>query len=153
MTSAPFLCFPGVSFTCTTVFQSNWLFSPITIIETMISSEKEINTFPLTIIKTLYHTWMTFNPLTNNNFLDWPKLKAFADNKNKCGSKIEICFWKNRKHCGKRRKCWLQAFSPFPTMFSSSFFFNAIKSGLCGKGLTTMEKTLFKTSQKRRKCW
>ena len=28
----------------------------------------------------------------------------------------EIGFW---KHCGKRRKCWLPAFSPFPTMFSS----------------------------------
>ena len=24
-----------------------------------------------------------------------------------------------RKHCGKRRKCWLPAFSPFPTMFCS----------------------------------
>ena len=24
-----------------------------------------------------------------------------------------------RKHCGKRRKCWLPAFSPFPTMFST----------------------------------
>ena len=23
------------------------------------------------------------------------------------------------KHCGKRRKCWLRAFSPFPTMFST----------------------------------
>ena len=22
------------------------------------------------------------------------------------------------KHCGKRRKCWLPAFSPFPTVFS-----------------------------------
>ena len=24
-----------------------------------------------------------------------------------------------RKHCGKRRKCWLPALSPFPTMFST----------------------------------
>ena len=24
-----------------------------------------------------------------------------------------------RKKCGKRRKCWLPAFSPFPTMFST----------------------------------
>ena len=24
-----------------------------------------------------------------------------------------------RKHCGKRRKCWRPAFSPFPTMFST----------------------------------
>ena len=23
------------------------------------------------------------------------------------------------KHCGKRRKCWLLAFSPFPTVFST----------------------------------
>ena len=23
------------------------------------------------------------------------------------------------KHCGKRRKCWWPAFSPFPTMFST----------------------------------
>ena len=23
------------------------------------------------------------------------------------------------KHCGKRRKCWLPAFSPFPTLFST----------------------------------
>ena len=23
------------------------------------------------------------------------------------------------EHCGKRRKCWLPAFSPFPTMFST----------------------------------
>ena len=27
-----------------------------------------------------------------------------------------------RKHCQKRRKCWLPAFSPFPTMFSKDFF-------------------------------
>ena len=24
-----------------------------------------------------------------------------------------------RKHCGKRRKCWIPAFSPFPAMFST----------------------------------
>ena len=24
-----------------------------------------------------------------------------------------------RKHCGKKRKCWCPAFSPFPTMFFS----------------------------------
>ena len=27
-----------------------------------------------------------------------------------------------RKHCRKRRKCWLPAFSPFPTMFSKAAF-------------------------------
>ena len=41
-------------------------------------------------------------------------------------------FGKGRKHCGKRRKCWLPAFSPFPTMFSKAL--NS-KLGLCGKEL------------------
>ena len=41
-----------------------------------------------------------------------------------------------RKHCGKRRKCWLPAFSPFPTMFSKAFFNMVIRNlGLCGKEL------------------
>ena len=46
-----------------------------------------------------------------------------------------MCFVKGRKHCGKRRKCWLPAFYPFPTMYSKGFFVGE-KSGLCGKGLT-----------------
>ena len=33
-----------------------------------------------------------------------------------------------RKHCGKRRKCWLPAFSPFLTMFSKGFFCKVVKS-------------------------
>ena len=33
------------------------------------------------------------------------------------------------KHCGKRRKCWLPAFSPFPTMFLKGFVPRVIKSG------------------------
>ena len=28
-----------------------------------------------------------------------------------------------KKHCGKRRKCWLPAFSPVPTMFSKAVSF------------------------------
>ena len=28
------------------------------------------------------------------------------------------------KHCGKRRKCWLPAFSPLPTMFSTPLMRN-----------------------------
>ena len=41
---------------------------------------------------TLYHTIPTFNDPTEGAF---------------------------RNHCGKRRKCWLPAFSPFPTVFST----------------------------------
>ena len=55
---------------------------------------------------------LTINPLPNVKYLDWSKFKAFADDLRK-----ENCFRKDRKHCGKRRKCWLPAFSPFPTIF------------------------------------
>ena len=75
------------------------------------------------------------NPLPNDKFLDWFKLKAFADNKINVTLKTKILFGIGRKHCGKRRKCWLPAFSPFPTMFSKGFFFRVIKSRDClGQG-------------------
>ena len=45
--------------------------------------------------------------------------------------KTEICFRKNKKHCGKRRKCWLPAFSLFPTIFSKAFFSRGVKSRDC----------------------
>ena len=35
------------------------------------------------------------------------------------------------KHFGKRRKCWLPAFSPFPTMFSKGFLYRFLKSHDC----------------------
>ena len=48
------------------------------------------------------------------------------------GLKIEIYFGKGREHCGKRRKCWSSAFSPFPTMFLGVFFFfRVVKSWDC----------------------
>ena len=35
--------------------------------------------------------------------------------------KFKSIFGKGRKNCGKRRKCWLPAFSPFLSMFSKGF--------------------------------
>ena len=37
-------------------------------------------------------------------------------------------FLQNRKHCRKRRKCWLPLFYPFSTMFPKSFFRKVIRS-------------------------
>ena len=72
------------------------------------------------------------NSLPNDKILDLSKLKAFAEDKiNVYNSKTGIPFGMVRKHCGKRRKCWLPAFSPFPTLFSKGFFFRVIKSGDC----------------------
>ena len=71
------------------------------------------------------------NAVPNRNFFDRSQLKAFADNENKCNLKKEILFGMGGKHCGKRRKCWLPAFSPFPTMFSKAFFSRGVKSRDC----------------------
>ena len=67
--------------------------------------------------------WEWVNSLPNENFLDLSKLKAFADTNTNVTGKLKICLWKSRKHCGKRRKCWLPAFSPFHIWFSEGFSF------------------------------
>ena len=80
------------------------------------------------------------NSLPNNKILDPSKFKAFADDKERCYPKIKICFGKTRKHCGKRRKCWLPVFSPCPTMFLKGFFHRVIKSQDCVvKGFETKQ--------------
>ena len=46
-------------------------------------------------------------------------------------SKIEICFRKRRKCCGKTRKCWLAACSLFLTRLPKGCFFRVLKSQNC----------------------
>ena len=80
-----------------------------------------INPFP---------NYTIFTTLPNDKILNTSKFKEFADNKKivtqslkfTFGREFEIYIWKSIKHCRKRRKCWLPAFSPFPTMFSEAFF-------------------------------
>ena len=45
-------------------------------------------------------------------------IKSICRQNNKCNLKMEILCRIGRKDCGKRRKCWFPAFSPFPTMYS-----------------------------------
>ena len=47
------------------------------------------------------------NSLPNNKILDLFKLKTFADEKIKGGQNGETSPRQGRKHCGKKRKCWL----------------------------------------------
>ena len=67
-----------------------------------------------------------FTSLPNDKILYQSRLKAIADDK-----MIEIFLWKGRKHCGKRRKWWLPAFSPFPTMFLKAFLYRVVESLDC----------------------
>ena len=54
-----------------------------------------------------------FNSFSKRQNFRLVQIERFCRRQNRCGSKIEVCLWRGRKHCGKRRKCWLPAFSPF----------------------------------------
>ena len=56
--------------------------------------------------------------LPNYKFWDVTKLKAFADDKLKVAKMTIFLLERAENTWGKRRKCWLPAFSPFPTVFS-----------------------------------
>ena len=56
------------------------------------------------------------------------QIERICRQQKKCDSEIRICLGKGRKHGGKRRKCWLQAFSPFSTMFSKAVFLKVVKT-------------------------
>ena len=62
----------------------------------------------------------------NNKLLDVTKLKAFADDKINVAQMMIFVFDRVENilkgENGKRRKCWLAAFSPFPTMLSKRLF-------------------------------
>ena len=51
------------------------------------------------------------------------QIESSSRQENKCNSKIEVYTRMSRKHCGKRRKCWLPAF-----FFFSNNFFKSILS-------------------------
>ena len=53
-----------------------------------------------------------------------------------------------RKQFGKGRKCWLTAFSPFPTMFSKGLSLRVVKSRDCvRKSQTSNTEFVFQRSQ------
>ena len=71
------------------------------------------------------------NPEPNDKILAWSKWKGFADDKIYVNENLKFILWKGGKPCGKRRKCWLPAFYPFPIMFLNGSFFRVIKSQYC----------------------
>ena len=84
------------------------------------------------MLKMALHTIQTnINPLPNDNFFDWSKLKELADNKIDVTENLKFVFGRAENIVGKRKKCWLPAFSPFPTVFSKGFFPGVVKSQDC----------------------
>ena len=70
------------------------------------------------------------NSLPDNKYLDWSKLKAFADDKINVTQKLKFMLGRVENFFEKRRKCWSPAFSPFPTMFEKLSFPEVLKVGI-----------------------
>ena len=118
MTSAPSHGFYLNSYTYLIIIQLHPNFFPTNSVKKPSASSNKIT---LLRIPHLHTSLLSDNSLPNNKILDCSKLKAFTDDKINVTKKLKFWFGKDRKHCGKRRKCWLPAFSPFPTMFSKAF--------------------------------
>ena len=86
--------------------------------------------FLLTAFKSIF--FETLNCVVNDwlftiqENLKLVQIESICRRQNKFEWNIKTCFGKNRKNCGKRRRCWLPAFSPFPTMFSEYFSFRVV---------------------------
>ena len=72
-----------------------------------------------------------FNSLPNDKILDCSKLKAFADNNLYIAQMMIYVFDRVENIVEKGKKCWLPAFSPFPTMFSIALFIRVSQSRDC----------------------
>ena len=75
--------------------------------------------------------YLYFLPFTRRQNLRLAQIESICRWQIKCYSKCWSCLSKNRNHCGKRRKCWLPAFSSFPTMFSKGLFLQCVISRHC----------------------
>ena len=69
-------------------------------------------------------------------------MKEFSKQVGNTVGKGEIILQIGRKHCGKRRNCFLRAISPFPTVFSEDLYCTHIKTKAClGKGYAPLHRT------------
>ena len=66
--------------------------------------------------------------LPNGRFLDWFKLKAFADVKTNMTEKQKFFFRWVENIVGKGENACYQHFFPFLAVFSKAFFFKVVKS-------------------------
>ena len=72
-----------------------------------------------------------YNPFPNRKFLDWFKLKAFADDKIYVTEKLKFVLGTEENMVGKGVNAGDQQFLLFPTMFSKGSFSRVVKTWDC----------------------
>ena len=77
--------------------------------------------------------WERINSLPNEKFLDWAKLKAFADNKINVTEKLKFILARVENFVGKRDNAGFQHFLHFPQCFQKAFYTGSFKVGVVWK--------------------
>ena len=72
-----------------------------------------------------------FNSLPHDKFLDWFKLKAFADDKINTAEKLKLVLGKVESILGKGENAGYQHFLLFPQCFQKIFLFKVVESRDC----------------------
>ena len=78
---------------------------------------------------------MVFYSLPNDKFLNWFKLKTFADDKINVTQKLKFVLGRVENIVAKGENSGYQHFLFFPQCFQKTFYTGSLKSGLCGKKL------------------
>ena len=86
--------------------------------------------------------------LTKGQSFELNRIQSICRQQIKCCYNDDFCLWLGRKHCGKRRKCWLPEFFLFP-MVSKNFSFRAATTHKCVKGLNTFRNLAKAKSQSK----
>ena len=71
-----------------------------------------------------------FNSFPNDKFLDWSKLKAFADNKINMTEKLKFVFGRVENVEGKGENAAYQHFLLFPQCFQNLSCSGSLKAGM-----------------------
>ena len=75
-------------------------------------------------------TFFTVNSLPNDNFLDWSKLKAFADTNLSFAEKLKFVLERVENIVGKGENAGYQHFLLFPQCFQKASFLGSLKVGI-----------------------
>ena len=73
----------------------------------------------------------SFNSLPNDKFLDWSKLKAFADDKMNVRRNFKLVLGREENIVGNGENAGYQYFLIFPQCFQKCFFCRVVKSRHC----------------------
>ena len=77
------------------------------------------------------HPNQILNPLPNDKFLDWSKLKAVADDKSNVAAKLKFVLGRVENIVGKGENAGYQHFLLFPQCFQKASLLGVIKSRDC----------------------